>query len=159
MTFPESFYTIDILLSCALVWSLFQGIRHGFYRELANALALLFLLYEFSFLYPQLMRLWGHAMSLSVLSTILFLVLILLAVALFFVLRFVLDRFLKVRTGVFNDSFSGAVMGVCRGVLLLICILSILSRIPNERVCSAVVSKSMVGQLICERLHSIVPVP
>lgn len=159
MTFPESFYTIDILLACALAWSLFQGIRHGFYRELANALALLFLLYEFSFLYPQLMRLWASAVSPTVLSALLFLVLILLAVALFFFLRFVLDRFLKVRTGVFNDNFSGAVMGLCRGVLLLVCILSILSNVPNERVCSTVVKKSMVGQLICERLHSIVPSP
>ena len=160
MNFPYVLYTVDVLLVLGLIAVAFQGMKSGFYRETANIVTLLFILYAFCFGYPALIEWFVYkweALSPRLYSWIAFSVLLLLSVGVYLSVRYLFDRFLKVWIGGFSGKVSGAVMGVCRGVVLFVCLVAIASRLPSDRLCSVVKGQSFAGRFVCETLHPLVP--
>ena len=80
------------------------------------------------------------------------LILLLSALLLFLGLRFLLRKMLSEQIAGVADKLFGALMGMMSGALLGLCVLSVVSLVPNESVYRRLSEKSMIGAWVCERL-------
>ena len=155
MSFPESFYTIDIVFAVIVLFFAANGLRRGLSGELAGVLTLLLLFGGLFFCYPSLTNLAARnweALSPVLAQVAVFLILLMVSVLLFVLIRALLARFLKERLGKVADKFSGTAVGVLRGGLVGVSLLALLSLLPSETVYTALSEKSEVGRWVCERL-------
>lgn len=155
MSFPETFYTIDVLFGLFVLLFGFAGLLRGLSGELARLLGFLFLLSGFCFFYPTLTQLaaqhWGTLSPVAV-QVIVGLILLLIGLLVFFALRVVLTvLFRQLFKGVVDRLFGG-LFGLLFGALLGLSVFSSLSLIPDEEVYRMLSEKSVVGAWVCERL-------
>jgi uncharacterized membrane protein required for colicin V production len=160
MYMPEWIYIVDILFFFVVLLAVLRGVRRGFYRELAGVLAFILFMYGFYFGYP-FMR--GVVESIfgslgSVLQAIVAaLILFFLTVVFYVGIRLFSDQILQARLGVFTDKFSGFIMGVVRGVVLLVALMAVFSEIPGGFLYEIVTTKSLIGEFIDLRLDFLSP--
>jgi uncharacterized membrane protein required for colicin V production len=74
------------------------------------------------------------------------------AMLLFFALRFVLKKILSERIPGLADKLFGALTGMLSGALLGLCVLSVVSLVPDESAYRMLSEKSLVGAWVCERM-------
>ena len=155
MSFPETFYTIDVLFGLFVLFFGVVGLFRGLSGELARLLAFVFLLCGFAFFYPSLTQLAAHnwnALPPVAVQVIVGLILWLSGLLLFFALRVLLKKFLKERIPRLADQVFGSALGLLFGVLIGLSVFSALSLFPHERVYRMLSEKSVVGGWVCERL-------
>lgn len=155
MSFPESFYTIDILFAVCVIFFAIIGTRHGLSGELAHVVTLLALLVAFCFFYPQLMQLaddyWPSLPPVAV-QIIVPAVLLLAAALLFMMMRALFKKLLGSKLGEVPDKIAGGLAGALRGGLFGLVAFAGLSLIPSDSLYRALSEKSSVGGWVCKSL-------
>ena len=155
MSFPDTFYTIDVLFVLFVLLFGVIGLLRGLADELARLLAFAFLLCGFAVFFPALTqfaaRNWVTLSPVAV-QVVVGLVLWMSAMLLFFMLRFSLKKLLCEQVGYLVNKISGALIGFLSGALLSLSILSMVSLVPDEAVYQMLSEKSVVGGWVCERM-------
>jgi len=155
MSFPETFYAIDVLFGLFVLLFGVTGLLRGLADELARLLAFTFLLLGFAFFYPSLTQLaarkWSVMSPVAVQVTV-GVVLWLGGMLLFFGLRFSLKKLLCEQIPGLMNRIGGGLIGLLSGALLGLCVLSAVSLVPNEAAYRMLSEKSMVGGWVCERM-------
>jgi uncharacterized membrane protein required for colicin V production len=155
MTFPETFYTIDVLFGVFVLLFGVAGLLRGLSGELARLLAFVFLLAGFSLFYPSLTQLaaqnWS-ALSPVAVQVVVGLLVWLAGFVLFFVLRALFKKILQQKIHGLVDKAAGALLGLLFGSLLGLSILVSVSLIPHESAYRMLSEKSTVGGWVCEHL-------
>jgi uncharacterized membrane protein required for colicin V production len=155
MSFPDTFYTIDVLFGIFVLLFGAAGMLRGLAGELARLITLTVLLAVSCFFYSQLCQMaarqWTALPPVAV-QAITAVVLLLCAVLLFILLKAVLRHVLKQQVGVFFDRILGALLGMVFGGLIGLSVLCALSLLPQEKTYRMLSEKSAVGSWVCTRL-------
>jgi uncharacterized membrane protein required for colicin V production len=151
MSFPESFYTIDIIFGFFCCVFALHGFQRGFYRELAGAFAVVLLYYGCFYIYPVLSGWMGAkftSLAAGAIPVLTLAILVVGSVVVYIVTRLICEKILQARLGLFTDRFSGTVMGIVRGVIVLSVVLATLSLLPSKTLYIWVSQKSVAGNLV-----------
>ena len=155
MSFPDTFYSIDVLFGLFVLLFGVVGLLRGLADELARLLAFAFLLCGFAVFFPALTQIaarhWSTLSPVAV-QVVVGLVLWFSAMLLFFLLRFSLKKFLCERIDALVNKLSGTLVGLLSGALLGLSVLSMVSLVPDESVYQMLSEKSAVGGWVCERM-------
>ena len=155
MSFPDTFYTIDVLFGLFVLLFGVIGLLRGLADELARLLAFAFLLCGFAVFFPSLTQLaarnWNMLSPIAV-QVVVGLVLWLSAMLLFFLLRFLLKKLFREQVRPLLNKISGTLVGLLSGALTGLSVLSVVSLVPDESVYRMLSEKSVVGGWVCERM-------
>lgn len=156
MNFPETVYTIDVLVFLLIALMAADGLRRGFCSELALTITLSTAVLSFCFLYPFLTQRvaqeWAH-LSAPAVQVLVALVMGLLLFLLYFPLRAGFRRaWVKEGESSRMERVGGFVFGACRGFLEAFMVLTVLSLLPSSHVYAMVSDRSVLGGWVCERV-------
>jgi len=155
MNIPDSLYTIDVLFGVFVLLFGVAGLFRGLAGELARLMTFVFLVCGFAVFFPSLTqtaaRRWDTLPPVAV-QVLVGIILWLSSILVFFGLRFLLNRLFHERLSGLFDKLFGALTGLFSGALLGLCILSVVSLVPNESAYRVLSEKSAVGSWVCERL-------
>lgn len=155
MSFPDTFYTIDVLFGIFVLLFGIAGMVRGLAGEMARLVTLAVLLTVSCLFYPQLSQLaarqWTALPPIAV-QAITAVILILFSVLLFILLKLILRRIIKEQVGVLFDRILGALLGMVFGALIGVSVLCWVSLVPQERMYRMLSEKSVVGAWVCNRV-------
>lgn len=155
MSFPETFYTVDVLFGAFVALFGAAGMLRGLAGELARLLALIALLAVSCFCYPQLSQMaaqqWQGLPPVAV-QTVTATILLLSAFLFYVFVKLILTRALKEQVGPLFDKILGAVTGMIFGTLIGLSVFCSLSLMPQERVYTLLSERSAIGAWVCNRL-------
>jgi len=155
MSFPETFYTVDILFLIGVVLFGVVGLIRGFSGELARILSLSFLLLSFCFFYPPLTQMavqkWD-VIPAGLIQVVVALIFFFAGMAVFLLLRVLFKRILKEVFSWLADKVIGTLSGLVFGMLVGLSVMSLLTMVPSENLYRVLSEKSMVGGWVCESL-------
>ncbi len=154
MNLPEMLYTIDIILAAFVLFFAVVGLVRGIAGELASLLTLFALLFGVCFYYPILTQLaataWG-SLSPGAIQGVVLLVFGLGTVVLFCLLRILFKQAFKENVGMLTDRIAGMVVGLLRGWLIGLSLMTALSLLPNEALYVKLSEQSVIGGWVCTR--------
>lgn len=152
MSIPDSLYTIDVLFGLFVLLFGVIGLFRGLAGELACLMTFIFLLCGFAVFFPSLTqfaaRNWNMLPPVAV-QVLVGLILWLSSILVFFTLRFLLKKLLFERLSELANKILGALTGMFSGTLLGLCVLSIVSLVPQESAYRVLSEKSVVGSWVC----------
>ena len=155
MNFPEMLYTIDILFVAFVLLFGVIGLLRGFSGELASLLTLFVLLGALCFSYPSLTQIaaenWG-TLSPEAIQALVLLVLLLGSAILFFLMHLLFRQMFKERMGMVFHRVAGGFVGLLRGGLIALCMMTGLSILPSEALYARLSEKSVIGGWVCHTL-------
>ena len=156
MSFPETFYAVDVAFAVFVVLFGATGLLLGFAGELARLLVISTLAAVVVFFYPQLsglaMQQWP-SLPANAVHVVVGLVLLSASFLLYLLLRQVLKMMVEKKIGAVFDHILGGLTGLLLGTLGgLLLLTSMTLRPPESRTYVVISERSVIGAWVCENL-------